>query len=138
MIAPIYSAIQLVRFALVAALDPLTTAGVYWLQAPEGATLPYCIIQSQDLGGRAEPHLGALGWSGLITVKALASSQGSANGNTQAAAEAIMAAVAPGMDAIVAPTGYDIAVAYSRPIVVPPLSGIWQSGHLWRVILERE
>lgn len=130
MIAPILTSITLVRFAIVGALDPLTTAGVYWTQAPSSAVRPFVVIQSQDSGGAGEPHLNGLGWSGLITVKALA--------DTLGAAEALLAAVAPGMDAIVAPANYDMAVGYVRPIVIPPLDGIFQCGHIWRVSLERE
>lgn len=136
-VAPIYSAIRLVRFAITPALVALAGGrGVYWLQAPEGATLPYVIVQSQDAGGRAEPHLSALGWSGLITVKALAASNGS--GNAQANAETLMEAVAPGMDNLTAPALYDLSAIYERPIVVPPAEGVWQCGHVWRVTLERE
>lgn len=136
-VAPIYSAIRLVRFAITPALVALAGGrGVYWLQAPEGATLPYVIVQSQDAGGRAEPHLSALGWSGLITVKALANANGS--GNAALAAEALMEAVATGMDNLTAPVGYDLSVAYERALVIPPLEGVHQAGHIWRVTLERE
>ena len=136
-VTPIYPAIRLVRFAIVPALVARSSgAGVYWLQAPEGAALPYVIVQSQDAGGRAEPHLSALGWSGLITVKALANANGS--GNAAGAAEALMDAVAPGMDNLTAPAGYDLSVSYERALVVPPLEGVHQAGHIWRVTLERE
>lgn len=129
-IAPIITAITIVRFAVVGALDPLTTAGVYWLEAPEGAVLPFVVCQSQDQGGRGEARLSSLGWSGLITVKALAT--------TLSAAETLMAAVAPGMGALVAPTNYDMSVSYVRPVVLPPSDGIWQIGHQWLVSVERE
>lgn len=129
-VLPVFSAITLVRFAIVGALDPLTTAGVYWTQAPSSAVRPMVIIQSQDSGGRGEAHLNGLGWSGLITVKALA--------DTLPAAEALLATVAPGMAAVVAPANYDMAVEYVRPIVIPPLDNVWQVGHVWRVSLERE
>lgn len=130
MIAPIITSITIVRFAIVAALDPLTTSGVYWLEAPETAVRPFVVIQSQDSGGRGEPRLSSLGWSGLITVKALA--------DTLSAAETLMANVAPGMSALVAPTNYDLTAAYVRPMVLPPSEGVWQCGHIWMVKLERE
>lgn len=129
-IAPIFSAITLVRFAVVGALDPLTTSGVYWTQAPSTATRPFIVLISQDAGGRGEAHLNGLGWSGLITVKALA--------DTLPAAEALLATVAPGMSAIVAPANYDMAVEYVRPVVIPPQDSVWQCGHVWMVSLERE
>jgi len=136
-VAPIYPAIRLVRFAIVPALAALASGhGVYWLQAPEGASLPYVVVQSQDRGGRGEPKLNSMGWSGLITVKALADANG--GGNAQAAAETLMEAVAPGMDSLSAPVGYDLSVAYVGPVVIPPDSGDWQSAHEWRVNLERE
>ena len=137
MVTPIYSAIRLVRFCIVPSLTALSGGrGVFWLQASEGAQLPYVIVQSQDAGGVSNPNLGSLGWSGLITVKALAQANGT--GNAQASAEALMELVAPGMDALVAPAGYDLSVAYQRPVVIPPDSGVWQAAHLWRVNLERE
>lgn len=136
-IAPIYSAIRLVRFAIVPALAALSGGkGVYWLQAPEGTAFPFVVVQSQDAGGVSNPNLGSLGWTGLITVKALADANGS--GNAQALAESLMEAVAPGMDNLTAPALYDLSVAYVRPVVIPPDSGVWQAAHIWRVNLERE
>lgn len=125
--APIFNAIYLVRNAVFDALDPLTTAGVYWQQAVQTATLPYVIYQSQDGGGSADKKLNALGWQGLVTVRALASSQ--------SAAETLMTAVAPGMASLSA-SGYGIMAEYERPIVLPPANGVWQCCHQWRVFLE--
>jgi hypothetical protein len=129
-IAPILDSITIVRFAILAALDPLTTSGVYWLEAPETAVRPFVVVQSQDAGGRSEPRLSSLGWSGLITVKALA--------HTLQAAEALLGAVAPGMATLNAPTGYDMTAEHVRPIVLGPRDGVWQAGHIWLVSLERE
>lgn len=127
-ITPIYDAIHIVRKAIFEALDPLTTAGVYWQTAAQTAALPFCVYQSQDNGGRAEKHLNALGWSGLITIKAIAASQ--------SAAETLMAAVAPGM-ASLASTGYSLMAEYMQPVVIPPDdTGRWQAAHQWRVFLE--
>ena len=128
MTTPIYDVITRLRFALVAALTARTTRGVYWLEAPSGAARPFVVVQSQDLGGRAERQIGALDWSGLIVVKALA--------DTLGAAEALMTQVAPGMDAL-ASTGYSVVATYDRPIVLPPDAGIWQSAHQWRVSIHR-
>lgn len=135
--APIIEAIRLVRFAITPALAARSGGkGVYWLQAPEGTAYPFVVVQSQDNGGEGTPRLNSLGWSGLITVKTLAQTNGS--GNAQASAEALMEAVAPGMDNLTAPAGYDLSVAYDRPVVIPPLDGVWQCAHIWRVTLERE
>jgi hypothetical protein len=125
---PIYNAVYLVRKAISDALDPLTTSPVSWAQADEDIEPPFVIYQSQDAGGRAEKRLNELGWSGLITVKAIATNQG--------AAETLMNAVAPGM-ASLSSAGYTIGAEYERPIVIPPdESGRWTAAHQWRVYLE--
>lgn len=137
--APIYSSIRFVRVAVVSALSALSgTAVVYWLEKADsvpGEIYPFVIVQSQDLGGQADPWIGDLGWRGLITVKALADANGT--GNAQADAEALMEQIAPGMESLTAPAGHSLRAAYQRPIVVPPLDGVWQAGHTWRVRLER-
>lgn len=125
---PIYDAITRMRFAIAAALQARTARGVYWQEAPSTATRPFVVFQSQDNGGRAERAIGALDWSGLIVVKALA--------DTVGASEALMAQVAPGMEALTA-TGYTIAAAYDHPITIPPDGGVYQSAHQWRVSLHR-
>jgi hypothetical protein len=128
--APIFTAINIVRYSVIVALKALSgTAGVYWLEAPETAVRPFCVAQSQDAGGRGEPHLNALGWSGLITVKALA--------DTLVAAETLMTAVAPAMAVLVPPGGYTMTAIYVRPVVIPPSAGVWQAAHQWEVYLER-
>jgi hypothetical protein len=122
---PIYPAIAVLRKAIFEALDPLTAVGVYWVQATQGVALPFVIYQSQDNGGQAQKSVGALGWSGLITVRALAANQ--------SAAETLMLAVAPGMASLSA-SGYQITTAYERPITIPP-GDSWQCGHIWRVTI---
>jgi len=136
-VAPILDSITLVRFVLMAAIDPLTTRGVYWQEASSTAVRPFVVIQSQDAGGISTLRLDSQGWSGLITVKALADSIGMPNGNALAAAEALLATVALGMAALVAPAGYDLSVQFVRPLVLPPSDGVWQIGHIWEVQLER-
>lgn len=128
-VTPIYSAIRLVRFSIVAALSARTTRSVWWLQAPQTAVRPLLTAQSQDAGGRAERQIGALDWSGLIVVKAIA--------DTLGAAEALMASVAPGMDALTTQAGYSITAIYDRPVVIPPDGGVWQAAHQWRVSINR-
>lgn len=120
---PLYSAIAVLRKAIFEALDPLTSAGVYWVQAAQGVALPFVIYQSQDNGGGSVKSVGALAWSGLITVRALAANQ--------SAAETLMLAVAPGMASLSA-AGYSIKTEYERPITIPP-GDAWQCGHIWRV-----
>jgi hypothetical protein len=128
--APIIPALEIVRKSIYTALDALTTSGVYWLQSPESAALPLVIFQSQDLGGDSVKRVGDIAWSGLVTVRALATSQG--------AAETLMNAIAPGMASLAVPIaypGYTISTEYERPIVIPPADGVWQSSHQWRVTL---
>lgn len=126
--SPIYSALYIVRAAIFAALDPLTTSPIYWQQAAQGVALPFVVYQSQDSGGKADKYLNAIGWEGLITVKALANNQG--------AAETLINTVAPGM-ASLASIGYTLCAEYERPIVIPPdPNGVWQAAHQWRVYLE--
>lgn len=130
-IAPILDSLTLARFVIVPALKVLSgSAGVYWTQAPQGTARPYVIVQSQDAGGVSVPRLGSQGWSGLITVKAIADSL--------QAAEALLAAVAPAMQSLSAPSGYDLSVTFVRPVAIPPDGAIWQAGLIWDVQLERE
>jgi hypothetical protein len=126
MTTPIYAAIPVLRTAIYTALDPLTTAGVYWQRAAQDAAQPYIIEQSQDAGGNAVKTIGALGWQGLVTVKALAP--------TLSAAEALLAAVVPGM-ASLAHAGYSFVARYERPIIIPPDGDTWQAAHQWRVFI---
>lgn len=123
---PILDAIPIVRQAVYEALVPLNTA-TFWQQAKQGQALPYVIYQSQDAGGQAEKYIGSHGWSGLVTVKALAVSQ--------KAAEDLYAVVAPGMNNL-SSTGHDIATEFERPLVIPPdVAGVWQACGIWRVTI---
>lgn len=125
---PIYDAITRMRYAVAAALTARTSRGVYWLEAPSGATRPFVVFQSQDAGGRAERQIGALDWSGLIVVKAIA--------DTTGAAEQLMAQVAPGMEGLTS-AGYSITATYDHPIVIPPDGALFQAAHQWRVSIHR-
>jgi hypothetical protein len=123
---PITEAIEKLRAAIYTALSPLAApSGVYWLQAAQTATLPFVIMQSQDAGGKAVKHLGDYAWEGLVTVKALATSQ--------SAAATLLAAVIPGMASLTS-SGYTFLVEHERPIVIPPdVNGVWQAAQLYRV-----
>ncbi len=125
---PIYRSIRLVRFAVAQALAARTGRGVYWLEAPGTAVRPFVVFQSQDAGGRSERAIGDLGWSGLVVVKAIA--------DTAGAAEQLMEAIAPGMDALATP-GYSISALHDKPIVIPPDGNVHQSAHQWRISLHR-
>lgn len=129
MTTPIYPALRLVRFAIRQALAVRTTRPIDWQQAKEGSAKPLVVFQSQDGGGRSAKAVGELGWSGLVTVKAIADSDGEA--------EQLSEAVAPGMLALQAPTGYTLTVSYDRPLTLPPADGDYQTGHIWRVALHR-
>jgi hypothetical protein len=124
---PIYDAIYILRKAIYEALDPLTASGIFWFQAAQGAALPFAIYQSQDLGGSAEKAVGKVWWRGLVTLRALATSQ--------SAAETLMTAIRPGM-ASLAFTGYSIQATYDRPIVIPPDDGVWQTAHSFLVEID--
>jgi hypothetical protein len=126
--SPIYESITKMRYAVSAALTARTTRGVYWQEAPGTATRPIVVFQAQDGGGRGERQIGALDWSGLVVVRAIA--------DTTSAAEQLMASVAPGMEAL-STVGYTISAAYDRPIVIPPDGNVHQSAHQWRVYLHR-
>lgn len=126
--APIYDAIPRVRFSITAALQARTSRPVYWQEAPGTAVRPFVVFQSQDAGGRAERQIGALDWSGLIVVKAIA--------DTIGVAEQLMATVAPGMETLTS-TGYSVSSAYDHPIVIPPDGNLWQAAHMWRVSIHR-
>jgi len=123
---PILDAIRILRTAIYAALSPLNSAA-YWQQADQGVARPFVVFQSQDAGGQAEKRIGDHGWSGLVTVKALA--------DNQSAAESLLATVAPGM-ASLSYAGRDIAAEFERPLVVPPLDDVWQAGGIWRVFID--
>lgn len=126
--SPIYTSVRLARNAIKAALQARTTRPVRWWRAFSSDTRPYVVIQSQDLGGRAEKRVGDIGWSGLIVVKAV--------GDLPDTAEQLMAAVAPGMEALSSP-GYTIRAEYDRPIALPPDGDTHSDAHQWRVSLHR-
>lgn len=129
--APITDAIPRVRTALYAALAPLVgsyngQARAYWLVAAQGAPLPLLIFQAQDGGGGDESLLGVGGWSGLFTIKALASSQ--------SAAEALLATV-PAALASLSTGGLSIQATFARTLVLPPLDGVHTAALVYRITL---
>lgn len=130
-VQPITDAIPRVRSALYAALAPLIgtyegAAKVYWLVAAQGAPLPLLIMQAQDGGGGDQSLLGAGGWSGLFTIKALAASA--------SAAEALLAGV-PGALGSLSTSGLSIQATFARSLVLPPLDGAHTAALIYRITL---
>lgn len=137
---PIADAIKVVRKALAPALTTLTGShnGIpkcYWtVQTPDPTTgqlapLPVIVFQSQDAGGRDSSMLNLAGWTGDVTIKALA--------KTQDAADAQLAGVPAVMAALANPTGYTITATFKRPLALPPIDGVWQSGLIYTIELYR-
>lgn len=130
-VQPITDAIPRVRAALYAALAPLVgtyegAAKVYWLVAAQGAPLPLLIMQAQDGGGGDQSLLGAGGWSGLFTIKALAASA--------SAAEALLAG-APGALQSLSTSGLSIQATFARSLVLPPADGAHTAALVYRITL---
>lgn len=126
MSAPVYTAITILRTALTQALGALTTQQVRWVEPLPDDLLPYVIAQSQDNGGAALNYVDEVAWSGLVTVKALATSL--------PAAEQLMNTVTPAMD-VLSHAGVAISSKYQRPLSLPSSDGVYQAGHIWRVTI---
>jgi hypothetical protein len=126
---PVYNVIAILREALVAALDPLTARPVRWVEPLQADELPYAISQSQDSGGAALEYVGAIDWTGLVTLRACAT--------TLPAAEALMNSLAPGME-VLTHAGVAITTKYNRPLTLPPVDGVYQAGHIWRVTISAQ
>lgn len=134
MTTPIANAIPLARAAVYAALAPLvgtyqSLPRCYWLAAAQGAPLPLLVMQSQDGGGGDASMLNLGGWSGLITVKAIAASL--------AGAEALLSGVPAAMEALAAPAGYTIRATLARPLTLPPSEDVWSAGLIYSIDLFR-
>jgi hypothetical protein len=127
--APITNAIAVVRAALYTALAPVagTYLGikkVYWLQAAQGAPLPFVIFQPQDPGGDAS-FLNNNGYEGLWTIRALADS---ASG-----AETLLNATVAPIAAITTAGGYSFTATFEQVIAPPPVDTVFQTGLVYRV-----
>lgn len=123
---PIYTAIQLARRAIKAALG----ANAHW-QRNEALTptLPYLVIDSQDRGGKQNQTIGSAGWRGLITIRAIASYQDEA--------DAALLPVYAAMQTLTTIAGYTIAAVFVQPIVIPPTSDARYAAAQWEVFIER-
>jgi hypothetical protein len=135
----VYDALTITRQSIEDALGPLVAAQ----QGGNGAVRLYyqrqtadrypCVVhQSQDNGGTADHRIGAGGWSGLWTLRALATDS--------ATAEAWLAAVRAGMDDLTLPAGYSgytIDALFDRPLALPPSENIHQAAAIYRVRIAR-
>lgn len=99
----------------------------YYQLGKQNAPLPFVVFQFQtDIS--ALNRLGAIGASAQITVKAFAESK--------EAARALLAHVAPGMNALAHPS-HTITARYLRSPIIPSSVAPYQSAHIWRVSIER-
>jgi hypothetical protein len=99
--------ISRLRTAISTALSGTFGGRVYWQIAPQGATLPYCVFQSQDAGGKRDDYVGENGWTGLITLRVLDDDQDAADELL-----ALLPALLQGIDGLTFVAG--------RPLVVSP------------------
>lgn len=100
---------------------------VYYQVNTDGAPRPLLIFQFQTDIGRID-HVGRIGATALVTVKAQADDPDTA--------VALLATAAPGMGAL-AYGGYTITAVYVRSPIIPPIDGVYQSAHIYRITLER-
>lgn len=126
--APIYDSITKLRYAVVAAMKPLTTRPIYWQEAPSNAARPFVVAQSQDHGGSSSRAVGELGWVGIVVVKAIA--------DTLSSAEQLLLAVSPGMEHLTS-EGMILTTVYDHPVVIAPLDAVWQTANQWQVSMYR-
>jgi hypothetical protein len=138
--SPILAAESILATALASSIRPLLEDAGYahgevgrafWRLIPEevgAVALPYVIYQPQsDL--RADWWLGAIRAEGLVLLKGLGATAGSAR--------AVLAAAAPGMDALTH-EDYTIQARYEGSPTLPIVDErIWQAGHLYRVRIGR-
>jgi hypothetical protein len=142
MTPPIRDAITLVRTALYGALSPLVDdfngkPACYWQRVEEGVadalvanppTLTACFVyQSQDNGGKQDVTIGDRGWSGLVTIRALAGSL--------RAAETLLASIPDPL--VLSATGYDITAIFDRPLVLPVVENVHTAASIYRISIRR-
>lgn len=117
--------LSLVRDTYQAALDTLVAQRVYWLLAPEEAQLPCIVLHSQDAGGAGVPRIGSVDWSGLMAVRAFAS--------TRQAAESIATNIIAAIPQTILVAPYTITSRLVRPIPIPPANMTHVAGWLYQV-----
>ncbi len=111
-----------------AALPPMTLSGL--LDDPDADTYirRAFVAQHQDTGGQPSPVIHSAGWRGLVTVKCLSATRAFALDGRDRLHTA--------MFALTPPTGYGVAVRYSRPC--PPLdeaNGIYHRGAIYELTI---
>jgi hypothetical protein len=99
----------------------------YYQLAEQGAPLPFVVFQFQSDIGRVD-RIGGVGATALITLKALSDSA--------SAARALLATAAPSLATLTA-TGYTLKARYVRSPIIPPIGGVYQSAHIYRLTIER-
>lgn len=129
--APILAAEGVLTSAIVAALDSYvgtfnSRPKIYYQLAEQGCPLPYVVFQCQTDIGRMD-WIGRTGATVQVTLKALA--------NSPSAARALLATVAPPMIALTL-SGYTITSRYLRSPTVPPVNGVAQALHVYRLRIE--
>ena len=132
MSAPILTAETILTTAIRGALAPFVSTyqgrpKVYYRLAEQGAPRPVLVFQFQSDITRLD-YVGNVGASVLTLVKAQAD-------DADSAAE-LLALSAPGMQTL-AYGGYTLTARYVRSPIIPLISDVFQSAHLWRIILER-
>lgn len=138
MTTPIRNAITLMRTALYGALSPLVDdfggkPACYWQRVDEGvadalvtnpATLASCFVyQSQDNGGKQDVTIGDRGWSGLVTIRALAGSQ--------KAAETLLNTIPEPL--ILSADGYEVTAVFVRPLTLPAVDNVFTAAFIYRI-----
>ncbi|MBK9944213.1 MAG: hypothetical protein IPP13_21645 [Kouleothrix sp.] len=99
------------RMLLIATLSSTFSGRVYWESPPQEAVLPFCVVQSQDGGGRRSDYVGEQGWSGLITIRVLDDDQGDADTLLQS-----LPSLLQGLNS----AGQSLTFTPGRPLTVPP------------------
>ena len=128
---PILEAEAVLTMAIRDALAPFvgtfnTRPKAYYQLAEQGAPLPYVVFQFQSDIGRMD-WLGETGATAQLTLKAFAVSA--------KAAHALVAAAAPGLDAITA-LEYTITARSLRTPILPQTAGAVQAGLIYRIRME--
>lgn len=136
MTQPIRTALSITQDALSVALSAVVDVfggvpAVYWRQTPPGVAaallsgaLDGCIVcQSQDGGGRSDLFIGGAGWSGLITLRCIAS--------TPSAARTLLASVPEPL--LLVASGYAIRADWERPLDLPDAAGLSTAAGIYRI-----
>lgn len=130
--APILNAEVILTTAITGALAPYagTHQGrpkVYYQLNTDGAPRPLIVFQFQDDIRRLN-YVGDVGATALVTIKAQAD-------DPDSAAE-LLATAAPGMSAL-AYDDYTLTAVYVRSPIIPPIDGVYQSAHIFRISITR-